>query len=82
MTNSRRNRTIAQSEGWEPVGSRHKDDFVNVEPRRDRALAQSPSIRVALIGSNHISRSHFVSLRHVPRDQEMHDLRVEVRNLW
>lgn len=82
MTNSRRNKIVAPSEGQESVGSRDRDDFVNVEPRRDRALAQSPSIRFAPIRSDHISRSHYVSLRHAPRDQEMYDLRVEVRNLW
>nr|POF10036.1 hypothetical protein CFP56_46383 [Quercus suber] len=68
---------MVQSEGQESVGSRHRDEFVNLEHRRDRALAQSPSIRVKPVNPNHISRSHSVSSRHIPRDQEMHDLRVE-----
>ena len=73
MENLRRSGIIPQSEGQESVGSRHRDEFVNLERRRDIALAQSPSIRVAPVHLSHISRSHFVSSRHVPKDQEMHD---------
>ena len=54
---------------------------MNLERRRDRALAQSPSIKAEPVHPNHISRSHSVSSRHVPRDQEMHDLRMEVHHL-
>lgn len=73
---------MAQSEGQELVGYKHRHEFVNLKCRKDRALAQSPSLRVAFVHSNHITHSHSVSLRHVPRDQEMHDLKVEVHHLW
>lgn len=72
---------MVESEEQESVGSRHRDEFANLEHRRDRALAHSPSIKAKPVHPNHISRIHFVSSRNVPRDQEMHDLRVEVHHL-
>ena len=52
-----------------------------MEPRRDRARAQSPSINASPVHYDHISRSHSVLSRHALRDQEMYDLRVQVRQL-
>lgn len=56
MANSR-SATVAQSEGQESVGSWRKDEFVDLDHRRDCEVAQSPSIRVVSIHSDHINRS-------------------------
>ena len=63
MENSARSRIVAESEGHGSVGSKHRVDFVNMEPRGDRAQAQSLSIRASPVQSDHISWSHFVLLR-------------------
>ena len=46
---------MVQSEGQESIGSKHRDEFVNLKRRRDQALAQSPSIRAEPIHLLHIS---------------------------
>ena len=55
MENSRRSVTMVQSEGQESIGSKHRDEFVNLKRRRDQALAQSPSIWAEPIHLHHIS---------------------------
>ena len=54
---------------------------MNLERRRDREVAQSPSVKPVFVHSNHMTRSFSMSLGHALEDQEIHDLRVEVGHL-
>lgn len=81
MVNWGKARIVTQNSRQEYGGSRYRDKFVNLEYRRDREVAQSPSIRLAFVHLDHITRSYSLSSRHAPRDQEIHDLRMEVGHL-
>lgn len=73
---------VAQSEGWESVGSWHKENWVNVEPRRAQAQTLSrSSIRASPTHFVQRSQGHSVSSSPAPRDLEMDELRVQVCQL-
>ena len=54
---------------------------MNLEQRRDREVAQSPSIRAEFIHSDHINRSHSRSGSQILCEQETRNLRLEVDHL-
>nr|POE84274.1 hypothetical protein CFP56_50768 [Quercus suber] len=59
----------------ESMGSQRKDQFMNLERRRDCDVTQYPSIRDESINSDHISRSHSRLGSHLSREQETCNLR-------
>ena len=75
MANLERSKTVAQSEGHESMDSRHRENFVKLSASPISQYKGSP------VHSNHRSQSHSISSRLAPRDQEMYDLQVQVRQL-
>ena len=81
MVNWGRSVTVAQNSRQEYVRSKYRYKFVNLEHRRDKEVAQSPSVKPTFVHSDHMTRTYSMSSEHALLDQEIHDLRVEVGHL-